>query len=162
MEIKLTKKSQILNEIQALRDLIEGGLTHRNIKQYRNTYVINAQDSLDATYPMLVPFNVISEMTKMISVKVSFWILPFRAYCDNSGDESFGIYEEDNSPSIKFSVSQDGGITYRNIIGTYSTNKLNIEITSLVNTIGAKILKFESTARARLMVQVEIKLDISR
>lgn len=239
MEIKLTKKSQVLNEIQSLRDLLEGGLTHRNIKEYRTTYVINMQDSLDATHPMLVPFNILSEMTQIISVKVSFWILPFRAYAkavpsgggntssvtggniytsiitnteigedshygevynaylsadgmfrtdkvsmgnntvypilhshymgdhshttpNHTHDLTFGIYEEDNSPAIKFSISKDGGITYGDIIGTYTQDKLNVEISSLVDSVGAKILKFEATDLARLAVQVEIKLDVSR
>lgn len=271
-EIELSKEAQLLIEIQAIRDMVEGGLTRRNIKEYRTTYVINMQDSLDATYPMLVPFNILSEMTNMVSVKVSFWILPFRAYSvagaaqgsasgggstsgsqgsasgggstsgsgggqtssaassgvskyvigafvavSNVGDENengmlptalselslvleththtvsnhthttpnhthpnhthttpahthpnhthtavYGIFEEDNSPSIKFSISKDNGITYGDIVGTYSENKLDIDIGSLVETVGQKLIKFESTARARLAVQIEIKLDVRR
>jgi len=154
MAIELSKESQLLLEIQRLSNVISGGLTRRNIKEYRNTYVINIQDSLDATYPTLIPFNILSDMTNMVSVKVSFWILPYRAY------PAAGIYQETNSPSIRFSVSRDNGLTYGNIVGTYTESKSNIEITSLVDTIGSKIIKFESTVRARIAVQVEIKLDV--
>ena len=67
-------------QLQEAQDTLEGGITSRNLTEFRNTYVINAQDSLDDSYDMLVPFNIISEMIKIVSVKVSFWILPFRAY----------------------------------------------------------------------------------
>lgn len=66
--------------LQHQNDLLKGGLCSANLAEYRNTYVINAQDSLDATYPMYVHFNIISEMTKIVSIKLSFWFLNFRAY----------------------------------------------------------------------------------
>lgn len=67
-------------QLQQINDTIQGGLRSANLAEYRNTYVINAQDSLDATYPMYVHFNIISEMVKIVSIKLSFWLLPFRSY----------------------------------------------------------------------------------
>jgi len=66
--------------LQNINDTLEGGIRSANLKEYRNTYIINAQDSLDDSYPMYVHFNIISEMTKIVSVKMSFWFLNFRAY----------------------------------------------------------------------------------
>jgi len=261
--------------LQEIKDTLEGGITSRNLTEFRNTYVINAQDSLDATYPLYVPFNIISEMVKIVSVKISFWILPFRAYsttvpsggghttasgggstsgasgsasgggstsgsdgaqtssnntahsvaigvqngtsgnnitysagylyCTGGGtvpstvqshthsisnhthstpnhthpnhthstpahthavanhahDLTFGIYEEDNSPTIKFYISENAGVSYDDtFFGGYTEDQLNVEITSLLEGSGSKLLKFTSSARARLSVQVEIKLDI--
>lgn len=237
--------------LQEIKDVLEGGITSRNLTEFRNTYVINADDSLDATYHLYVPFNIISEMVKIVSVKVSFWILPFRAYSttvpsgggqttvsgggsttvsgggstsgaigeitgsrvtnvdydgmalfkgDVSGnwviltyaggvalshhthttpnhthatpnhqhavanhahDLTFGIYEEDNSPTIKFYISENAGVSYNDtFFGGYTEDTLNVEITSLLEGSGSKLLKFTSSARGRLSVQITVKLDI--
>ncbi|MBA7531864.1 hypothetical protein ES705_24088 [subsurface metagenome] len=72
-----TKRNLLL---QRQNDILEGGIRSANLKEYRNTYVINAQDSLDSTYPMLVHFNIISGMVRIVSIKLSFWFLNFRSY----------------------------------------------------------------------------------
>ena len=254
------KEKQIANFIlQVIKDDLEGGLTSRNLASFRNTYVINAQDSLDADYPMYVHFNIINEMIKIVSVKVSFWILNYRAYSkagaaagtpsgggatsgatgsasgggatsggtglqdahffqiasvdfdgqtnilrsasgpyrgiadadaviaikshthstpnhthpnhthstpahthpDHTHDAVYGIFEEDTSPKIKFYVSENEGVSYNDVFfGNYNTNKKDLEITSLLTGAGSKLIKFESDLRARLSVQIEIKLDI--
>jgi hypothetical protein len=207
--------------LQQIQDTLEGGITSRNLTEFRNTYVINADDSLDATYPLYVPFNIISEMVKIVSVKVSFWLLPFRSYStsvpSSGGDTSgawvsisgtraapalhdglglfkgdasgvyyilsyagavsldqhthttpahihaltFGIYEEDNSPTIKFYISENAGVSYNDtFFGGYTKDTLGVEITALLEGSGSKLLKFTSSARGRLSVQIEIKLDI--
>ncbi len=66
--------------LQTINDTLQGGLRSANMVEYRNTYVINAQDSLDANYPLYVHFNIIPEMVKIVSINVSFWFLNFRAY----------------------------------------------------------------------------------
>jgi len=244
-------------QMQSINDTLLGGLTSRNLSSFRNTYVINAQDSLDATYPMYVHFNIINEMIKIVSVKVSFWILNYRAYdtaaksgggatsgatgtasgggstsgagggqtssglgalvaesvgIDGGGfinaglvgyalfnstsysilynhahivydhyhatpnhthpehthttpahthDIAYGIYEETNSPIIKFYISENEGISYNDVFfGEYDTSKADIEITSLLAGAGSKLIKFTSTTRARLNIQIEIKLDL--
>ena len=67
-------------QLQEINDSIRGGLRSANLKEYRNTYVINAQDSLDASFPMYVHFNIIPEMVKIVSINVAFWFQNFRAY----------------------------------------------------------------------------------
>lgn len=182
--------------LQNIDDTISGGIRSANLKEYRNTYVINAQDSLDDSYPFLMSFNIISEMTKIVSIKLSFWILPYRAYsfagtaseltvtCASAIDKiahnggylftleaipsskyhthaaAYGIFEEDNSPTIGFQISRDNGKTYGAILGKYPSDVENLEIKDYITTRGSKIIKFTSTARARLSVQVTIKLDI--
>jgi len=206
---ELIKQIRILKfQQQEANDLLEGGLTSRNLSSLRTTYIINAQDSLDDSYPMYVHFNIISEMIKIVSVKVSFWILNYRAYSKagkvvgdlayintqiyntggvdyvtlNTGDVSayklftvsgvwnlkehihpadYGIFEEETSPTIKFYVSENEGVSYNDtFFGGYTTKKADLEITSLLSGAGSKLIKFESTTRARLSVQIEIKLDI--
>ena len=277
--------------LQEQNDILSAGIRSNNLKEYRNTYVINAQDSLDASYPMYTHFNIISEMTKIVSIKLSFWLLNYRAYStaatekaavtsgassatssgassavssasgggetptsssvstpsgggDTSGtttgtslirvlstkdvtgvgtnndsgklvlttdaavltdkdhihttpnhthpehnhtitiaahthniphthniehthnipahshDITYGIHEEENSPTIVPSVSRDNGLTYSLPIGSYSKSQENLDITSFIDTLGSKMIKFESSTRARLSVQVTIKLDI--
>jgi len=245
---ELIKQISILKfQQQEHQDTLESGLTSRNFASFRNTYVINAQDSLDADYPMYVHFNIIKEMIKIVSVKVSFWILNYRAYSKgaasgggqttsskttpsggsatsgatnaygifdlayddwvyitNVGDENkngylsqkhgdiqivsaahthltpdhthpahthtvsdhthdavYGIFEEDTSPTIKFYISENEGVSYNDtFFGGYTTKKADLEITSLLTGAGSKLIKFESDLRTRLSVQIEIKLDI--
>jgi len=247
--------------LQQNNDLLESGLRSNNITNFRNLCVFNAQDSLDATYPMYLHFNIIEEMTKIVSIKLSFWLLPFRAYStaaasgggqtssttttpsgggstsgsgggqtssssniedamlfqvgletvsgvsnilrsksgpyaaigdpdglkdhthtvsnhthttpnhthpshshtvsNHTHNINFGIHEEDNSPTIGFQISRDNGKTYGNILGRYTTDIENLEIKDYINKSGSYIIKFTSSARARLSVQITIKLDIN-
>ena len=78
--IKPEDIGKIRLQLQEINDAIRGGLRSANLKEYRNTYVINAQDSLDASFPMYVHFNIIPEMVKIVSINVSFWFQNFRAY----------------------------------------------------------------------------------
>ncbi len=48
--------------------------------ELRNTYVYNGDDSLDNAKPFTVPFKIVSEMTAIVTAKLSFRILPYRAY----------------------------------------------------------------------------------
>ncbi|TET08520.1 MAG: hypothetical protein E3J83_03520 [Candidatus Atribacteria bacterium] len=288
---QLKEDLEIANlQLQAANDTLDGNITSKNMASFRNTYVINAQDSLDTTYPMYVYFNVLDETIKIVSVKVSYWIHKYRAYskagasgggqtsssggsstpttssgggqttssgggqttssggaitpttsvsggtiypvlstsvwqqADNVGDQNrqgliagisgnvinlpgtshthtvsignhthtvsnhthtvanhthtvtianhthtvsnhthtavYGIFEEDTTPIITFSVSQDGGVGYGEEYGKVAIDRLLIDITESITTKGSKIIKFESTTRTRLTVQVEIKLDI--
>jgi len=245
-------------QLQAINDYVDGGITSYNMKELRNTYVINAQDSLDSSYPFYVHFNIISEMTKIVSVWLDFWIMNYRAYStaaesgggstsgsgggdtktsnsynygtkttkssgntttvydyiasssvSNVGDEnengwlittkrvvtlpnnihthkviigshshtvtindhthttpdhthdiSYGIHEEDNSPAIQFAVSNNEGNSYSDIYGPFEENQSAIDITNDVIGSGGKLVKFESTTRSRLSVQITVKLDI--
>jgi len=224
-------------KLQEINDSLEGGLRSFNLKEMRNTYVINSQDSLDVTYPMYVDFNIVSEMTKIVSIFVYFRIMNYRAYSTaaksgggsvsgsgggqtssvNSGyvnvikatgwatatnvgnegrngilldnsvglqavgsdghthtvtnhthttpnhihDITYGIHEESNSPTIKFYVSEDNGVSFSDVFGPYKKSQTGgIEITTFLEGIGNKLLKFESDLRTRLSVQIIVKLDI--
>ncbi|GAI86793.1 unnamed protein product, partial [marine sediment metagenome] len=72
--------------------------------------------------------------------------------------------EEENSPTIVPSISRDNGLTYSLPIGSYTKDQENLDITRFIDTKGSKIIRFTSTditnTRARLGVQIEIKLDI--
>ncbi len=48
--------------------------------ELRNTYVFSDQDSLDASFPFEMDFEIVSEMTAIETVKLSFRIREFRAY----------------------------------------------------------------------------------
>ena len=264
-------------KLQEINDILEGGLRSFNLKEMRNTYVINAQDSLDASYPMFVDFNIVSEMTKIVSIFVYFRIMSYRAYStaaksgggatsgsgggqtssntttpsggagtsgannlytslevydsytdydgesvrpmygtgqtirdgidrdasiisknirvarhkhamgnhthttpdhthpahnhtvadhthttpDHTHDITYGIHEENNSPTIKFYVSEDNGASFSDVFGPYKESQTGgIEITTFLEGIGNKLLKFESDLRARLSVQIIVKLDV--
>lgn len=55
-------------------------ITADKYHELRNTYVFSDQDSLDATYPLEMLFEIISEMTAIQNIKLSFRIRNFRAY----------------------------------------------------------------------------------
>jgi len=281
-------------QLQKINDTLQGGLRSANSVEYRNTYVINAQDSLDASYPMYIHFNIIPEMVKIVEIKVSFWFLNFRAYSTaatsggavssasgggetptsssggavssasgggetpttssggastpTSGADSvnwattfhkdgtetvvtavgaenasgqlpsgnnicastaghqhtvtiaahthtvtvaahthtggahthtvtvaahthtggahthgitYGIFEDSTSPTVMLYVSRDNGLTYSLPTGSYTADHENLDITSMIDTAGGKMIKFTSNARTRLSVQITVKLDIS-
>ena len=76
-------------------------------------------------------------------------------------DITYGIFEEDTSPTIKFSVSQDNGVSYSKAYGNTPIDQELLDITDSITRTGSKILKFEATTRTRLTVQIEVKVDIS-
>lgn len=62
-----------------------GTITADKYAQLRNTIVFNADDSLDAAHPLIIPFRVISETMAIVEARVSFSLLPFRAYSLQTG-----------------------------------------------------------------------------
>jgi hypothetical protein len=48
--------------------------------ELRNTYVYTADDSLDSANSFEIPFKIVSEIQTIQSVKLSFKIMPYRAY----------------------------------------------------------------------------------
>lgn len=64
-----------------LKDISTGaGIPVDRYKELRNTYVFSDQDSLDASYPFEMDFEIVSEMIEIQSVLLSFRIRNFRAY----------------------------------------------------------------------------------
>ena len=80
---------------------------------------------------------------------------------DHTHNITYGIHEESNSPTIKFYVSEDNGASFSDVFGPYTESQTRgIEITTLLEGIGNKLLKFESDLRTRLSVQIIVKLDV--
>jgi len=200
-------------------------ITADKYAELRQTYVFTGDDSLDASYPMEMPFRIVSETTTIIAVRVSFKIMPFRAYstaaasgggqtssssgtshthtipvgspgvgyamyvyngtltsvqagnvlssapssvdhkhtvADHTHDITFGIYEEDNSPTVHFHV--DNGAGYGSASGNYTTDQADINILSSPTAIsgtGWKGIRFDTTARCRISVIIECKSDVT-
>ena len=57
-----------------------GSIYAKHYHELRNTYVFSDQDSLDGSYPLEMLFEIVSEMTAIVNVKLSFKIRNFRAY----------------------------------------------------------------------------------
>lgn len=91
--------------LQEQNDILAGGLRSANLKEYRNTMVFNESDSLDADNPFLMDIEVISEMTKIVSVKLSFKIKNFRAYSKSAVEK-----EAVSSGASSISSSAGGGV----------------------------------------------------
>ncbi|GAH39576.1 unnamed protein product, partial [marine sediment metagenome] len=77
----------------------------------------------------------------------------------HSHNITYGIFEEETSPTIVPSISRDNGLTYSLPMGSYQKDQ-ELDITRFIETSGNKIIKFESNKRARLSVQVTIRLDV--
>ncbi len=71
----------------------------------------------------------------------------------------FGIFEESNSPTIGVSYSNNG--TTFGASTNYTTDQLELDITSNFSSAGWKAIRFTSTQRARITYTVELKLDIT-
>lgn len=64
-------------QLQAINDQLEGRIKSSNIIEYRNTMIFNDWGNCDATYPFIMDFELVDEMTKLVECKVSFKIRNF-------------------------------------------------------------------------------------
>lgn len=78
---------------------------------------------------------------------------------NHTHDVVFGIFEENNSPTINLQV--DNGAGFGGTIGPYTTDQLNLDLTSLISGAGWKRIRFAASARCRIAFVLECKLDIS-
>ena len=69
--------SDVISDVEEIKDQLDGGLDSTNSTEYRNTYVFNDNGYLDSIYDLIVDFELISEMTKLVEVKVSFKVRNF-------------------------------------------------------------------------------------
>jgi len=113
-----------------------GSITADKYNELRNTYVFNGDDSLDATYPFELDFEIVSEMTAINSVKLSFRIRKFRAY--STGAASGGGSTPTSGASSESSSASGGGQTPTSSAGGAQTSsassseigdRMNCEIT---------------------------------
>jgi len=63
--------------MQDIKDILEGRIRSANIIEYRNTMIFNDWGTLDATYPFIMDFELVDEMTKLVECKVTFKIRNF-------------------------------------------------------------------------------------
>ncbi len=75
-----------------------------NYQELRNTYVQQGQDSLDGGYPFELDFEIVSEMTSINNIKLSFRIRKFRAYAK-------GIPSGGGKTSNSVGTPSGGGVT---------------------------------------------------
>jgi len=59
-------------KMQEMTDLMEGRIKSANLVEYRDVYVFNDTGNLDATHPLIMNFELIEGITKLIECKVSF------------------------------------------------------------------------------------------
>lgn len=71
----------------------------------------------------------------------------------------FGLYEEDNLPTIHFHV--DNGSGYGGASGNYTSDQADVDITSDISGTGWKGLKFDTSARCRISAIIECKVDVT-
>ena len=64
-------------QLQEILDTLEGRIRSANIVEYRNTMVFNDWGNCDSTYPFIMDFELLENMTKLIECKVSFKIRNF-------------------------------------------------------------------------------------
>lgn len=84
MELSQEEYDELINNqrtakflLQELLDLMEGRIRSANIIEYRNTIVFNDWGILDSTYPFIMDFELIDNMTKLVECKVTFKIRNF-------------------------------------------------------------------------------------
>ncbi|MBA7491710.1 hypothetical protein ES702_02258 [subsurface metagenome] len=83
----------------------------------------------------------------------------------HSHDITFGIHEEDTSPTIHFWITEDPTIAddadiWKGKHGGYTTDQKDLDITRYLTSNGDKMLKFTSDVRCRISACVLLKLDI--
>ncbi|MEA2015510.1 MAG: hypothetical protein U9O59_02140 [Actinomycetota bacterium] len=74
---------------------------------------------------------------------------------------AYGLYEEDNTATISFYLSEDDGMTWGQKHGPYTEDQADIEITKLlVRGAGKKKIKFTSDVLTGISASVMVKQDI--
>jgi len=64
-------------QLQEILDTLEGRIRSANITEYRNTMVFNDWGNCDSTYPFIMDFELLDNMTKLVECKVTFKIRNF-------------------------------------------------------------------------------------
>ena len=60
--------------------ILAGTIRAESYAQLRSNYVYNSEDSLDSTKPFTIPFRIVEEADDIVSAKLSFRLMPYRAY----------------------------------------------------------------------------------
>ncbi len=83
----------------------------RHYHELRNTYVFSDQDSLDASKSFEMDFEIVSEMTAIVSVKLSFRIKQFRAYAKGMVAGGAKVYTSGGGGAVVKTSSSGGAQT---------------------------------------------------
>ena len=70
-------------KLQEILDQLEGRIKSSNLVEYRDVYVFNDWGVLDANYPLIMDFELVKGMTKLVECKVSFKIRNFNTGVKN-------------------------------------------------------------------------------
>jgi len=73
-----------------------GTITASKYAEIRNSLVYNGSESLDSSYPLEVPFMILSETIAIKAVRLSFQIMPYRAY-SKAASSGGGFSDADTS-----------------------------------------------------------------
>lgn len=74
---ELQKDKRIVKfQLQQILDLL-GRLGSKNMIEYRNTMIFNDWGNCDSTYPFIMDFELVEEMTKLVECKVTFKVRNF-------------------------------------------------------------------------------------
>lgn len=68
----ITPETDLEEKVEEISDQLDGGLDSSNMSEYRNTMVFNDWGNCDPTYPFIMDFELIEEMTKLVECKVTF------------------------------------------------------------------------------------------
>ena len=66
-------------KLQEILDQLEGRIKSSNLVEYRDVYVFNDCGVLDANYPLIMDFELVKGMTKLVECKISFKIRNFNS-----------------------------------------------------------------------------------
>lgn len=134
MVIETLTLEKLFRRLQNIEDLLQRGLTSRNIRTIRSMSIIHAQGTATSSAPFVVRFFVPANATLVQAVLMAYL-----------------------SASTQVDISRDGSIFVG--IGTYS-GTITIDITSFLNPISLNVVRF--TGNADVTCQINLKLDVMR
>lgn len=108
--------------------LLAGTIRAEHYLELRNTYVYNGADSLDSAKPFELPFKIVSELNTIVTIKLSFRIMPYRAY--STGAAAGGQATTENGggqtssgasgwPWVDYTGLEDPGLTDNEALGSH-------------------------------------------
>jgi hypothetical protein len=71
----------------------------------------------------------------------------------------FGIYEESNAVTVHYHVNNGSGIGVAS--SDFTADQTDIDITALITAAGWKAIRFDVSARCRIVAVIEVKVDIT-
>jgi len=137
----------------------EYGISETPTWAVRETGVWGATGNYSLTLPNLLPLTTYyarAYVTNDYGTDYSEW-----TSFTTTDVPAYGLYEEENTATICFYISEDDGKTWGQKHGPYTTDQADIEITKLlVRGSGKKKIKFESDTLTGISASIMCKLDL--